>query len=149
VGRVQRLSLLESTCVFAPNILRGELDVPAAKEKVLDTVGEAASDAGLHALRHTFLTEAGEHTDPFTLQYVAGHDSIKTMMRYVHTREGAVEKLFVRLGNLSRPESHVECKRSVQNPVQPEAPSDTDLGKILSALGLQSAEVVELADTPS
>ena len=25
-------------------------------------------DAGLHALRHTFLTEAGEHTDPFTLQ---------------------------------------------------------------------------------
>src|SRR5215472_14837155 len=34
-------------------------------------------DAGLHALRHTFLTEAGEHTDPFTLQYVAGHDKIK------------------------------------------------------------------------
>jgi Phage integrase SAM-like domain len=25
-------------------------------------------DAGLHGLRHTFLTEAGEHTDPFTLQ---------------------------------------------------------------------------------
>jgi hypothetical protein len=24
------------------------------------------SDAGLHALRHTFLTEAGEYTDPFT-----------------------------------------------------------------------------------
>jgi integrase len=33
-------------------------------------------DAGLHALRHTFLTEAGEYTDPFTLQYVAGHDNI-------------------------------------------------------------------------
>ena len=41
-------------------------------------------DAGLHALRHTFLTEAGEYTDPFTLQYVAGHDNIKTTMRYVH-----------------------------------------------------------------
>jgi hypothetical protein len=38
-------------------------------------------DAGLRALRHTFLTEAGEHTDPFTLQYVAGHDNIKTTMR--------------------------------------------------------------------
>jgi integrase len=49
-------------------------------------------DAGLHALRHTFLTEAGEHTDPFALQYVAGHDNIKTTMRYVHPREGAVHK---------------------------------------------------------
>ena len=47
---------------------------------------------------HTFLTEAGEYTDPFTLQYVAGHDNIKTTMRYVHPREEAVEKLFVRLG---------------------------------------------------
>jgi integrase len=47
-------------------------------------------DAGLHALRHTFLTEAGEYTDPFTLQYVAGHDNIKTMMRYVHAQEAAV-----------------------------------------------------------
>ena len=33
-------------------------------------------DAGLHALRHSLLTEAGEYTDPFTLQYVAGHDNI-------------------------------------------------------------------------
>ena len=48
------------------------------------------SDAGLHALRHTFLTEAGEYTDPFTLQYVAGHDNIKTTMHYVHPREAAV-----------------------------------------------------------
>jgi integrase len=43
-------------------------------------------DAGLHTLRHTFLTEAGEHTDAFTLQYIAGHDTIKTTMRYVHPR---------------------------------------------------------------
>ena len=106
-------------------------------------------DAGLHALRHTFLTEAGEYTDPFTLQYVAGHDNIKTTMRYVHPREDAVEKLFVRLGNLPRPENRVECKRSVQNPVQSETPSNIDLVNVLSALGLQRAEVVELADTPS
>jgi integrase len=38
-----------------------------------------------------------EYTDLFTLQYVAGHDNIKTTMRYVHPREEAVEKLFVRL----------------------------------------------------
>ena len=98
------------------------------------------------------MTEAGEytdHTDPFTLQYVAGHDNIKTTMRYVHPREDAVEKLFVRLGNLPRPETRVECKRSVQNPVQLDTSSDADLAKILSTWQLQRAEVVELADTPS
>lgn len=68
-------------------------------------------DAGLHALRHTFLTEAGEHTDPFTLQYVAGHDNIKTTMRYAHPREDAVEKLFRRLGELTRPETRVEFEK--------------------------------------
>jgi hypothetical protein len=106
-------------------------------------------DAGLHALRHTFLTEAGEYTDPFTLQYVAGHDNIKTAMRYVHPREEAVEKLFVRLGDLERPEGHVECEGSVQNPVQWDGPSDADIAKLLSAGNLRTAEVVELADTPS
>jgi hypothetical protein len=32
---------------------------------------ERHQDAGLHRLRHTFLTEAAEYADPFTLQYVA------------------------------------------------------------------------------
>jgi integrase len=79
-------------------------------------------DAGLHALSHTFLTEAGEYTDPFTLQYVAGHDNIKTTMRYVHPREAAVHKLFAQLADLEQPEERVACKRSVQNPVQLEMP---------------------------
>jgi hypothetical protein len=70
-------------------------------------------------------------------------------MRYVHPREDAVEKLFARLGNLPRPETRVESKRSVQNPVQSELPSEADLAKILNAWQLQRAEVVELADTPS
>lgn len=48
-------------------------------------------DAGLHGLRHTFLTDAGGCTNPFTLQYVAGHDSIKTTMRYVHPQADAVQ----------------------------------------------------------
>jgi len=51
-------------------------------------------DAGLHTLRHTFLTEAAEYTDPFTLQYVAGHRNIKTTMRYVHPQANAVDNLF-------------------------------------------------------
>jgi integrase len=58
-------------------------------------------DAGLHGLRHTFLTEAGGCTDPFTLQYVAGHDSIKTTMRYVHPQANAVQQLFLKLADLA------------------------------------------------
>jgi integrase len=57
-------------------------------------------DAGLHGLRHTFLTEAGGCTDPFTLQYVARHDSIKTTMRYVHPQVNAVQDLFLKLAGL-------------------------------------------------
>jgi hypothetical protein len=103
----------------------------------------------LHALRHTLLTEAGECTDPFTLQYVAGHDNIKTTMRYVHPQEDAVERLFARLGNLQRPEALVGCRESVQNQVQPRVPSDSELAELMNAWQLQYAEVVELADTPS
>ena len=105
--------------------------------------------SGLHALRHTFLTEAGEYTDPFTLQYVAGHDNIKTAMRYVHPREAAVRKLFSRLADLQRPEERIACKKWVQNPVQLEIPSPDELARLLITGNLQSAEVVELADTPS
>jgi hypothetical protein len=100
------------------------------------------------AMRHTFLTEAGEYTDPFTLQYVAGHDNIKTTMRYVHPREAAVHKLFLRLADL-RPEERIACAESVQNPVQSEIPSPEELAKLLIAGTLHKAEVVELADTPS
>ena len=99
--------------------------------------------------RRVVLTEAGEHTDPFTLQYVAGHDNIKTTMRYVHPRQDAVERLLARLGSLPKPEMQMHCAGSAQNRVQSELASDTDLAKLLSALGLQCAEVVELADTPS
>jgi integrase len=67
-------------------------------------------DAGLHALRHTFLAEAGEYTAPFTLQYVAGHDNIKTTIRYIHPREAAVHKLFARLADLRRSTSRARSR---------------------------------------
>src|SRR5437899_11029993 len=50
-------------------------------------------DAGLHTLRHTFLTEAGEYTDAFTLHYIAGHYTNKTTMRYVHPPGAAVSRV--------------------------------------------------------
>jgi hypothetical protein len=76
---------------------------------------------GVHN-RNTFLTEAGEYTDPFTLQYVAGHDNIKTTMRYVHP-------LFRRLADLPRAEDGIAYPGSVQNPVQLKMPSTENLLK--------------------
>jgi len=39
------------------------------------------------------LTEAGEYTDAFALQYIAGHDTIKTTMRYVRPRAESVGRI--------------------------------------------------------
>src|SRR5207244_12889634 len=61
-----------------------ESEIGRLREKLARDKIKLDPDAGLHTLRHTFLTEAGEHTDAFTLQYIAGHDTIKTTMRYVH-----------------------------------------------------------------
>jgi integrase len=59
--------------------------------------GSVHKDSGLHTLRHTFLTEMGELTDPFTLQRIAGHNDIKTTMRYVHPQKRAIESAFKKL----------------------------------------------------
>jgi len=60
-------------------------------------------DAGRHALRHTFLTKVGEYTDAFTLQYIAGHDTIKTTMRHVHPRAESVSQAFGRINRKKKP----------------------------------------------
>jgi hypothetical protein len=70
-------------------------------------------------------------------------------MRYVHPREAAVQTLFARLANLQRPEELARATSPVQNPVQLKMPSQDELAKLLITGNLQSAEVVELADTPS
>ena len=78
---------------LAPWVLEDEMERVRAKMMM-------HQDAGLHTLRHTFLTEASEYTDPFTLQYVAGHKNIKTTMRYVHPQAHAVDRLFGKLANV-------------------------------------------------
>lgn len=65
------------------------------------------------------------------MQYVAGHDNIKTTMRYVHPREAAVQKLFARLADFERPEEGIARQKSVQNPVQLEMPSQGAIAKLL------------------
>lgn len=74
-----------------------ESEIGRLREKLARDKIKLDPDAGLHTLRHTFLTEAGEHTDAFTLQYIAGHDTIKTTMRYVHPRAESVSRAFGRI----------------------------------------------------
>ena len=112
---LQRL-LAISDCEFAftsptnPNMPLGawvlETQIGELRKKI-----KTHPDAGLHGLRHTFLTEAGEYADPFTLQYVAGHDSIKTTMRYVHPQADAVQRLFVRLAAIDRNELRLRKRK--------------------------------------
>jgi integrase len=78
-----------------PWVLESEME--RLREKLARDKIKLDPDAGLHTLRHTFLTEAGEHTDAFTLQYIAGHDTIKTTMRYVHPRAESVSRTFGRI----------------------------------------------------
>jgi len=55
-------------------------------------------DAGLHALRHTFLTEAGRHTQNVrALQKLAGHTRIETTMRYIHPDQEDVVEIAARV----------------------------------------------------
>ncbi len=63
-----------------------ESEMRRLREKLARDKIKLDPNAGLYTLRHTFLTEAGEHTGAFRLQYIAGHDTIKTTMRYVHLR---------------------------------------------------------------
>jgi len=95
---------------------------------------ETHPDAGLHGMRHTFLTEAGEHTDPFTLQYVAGHDNIKTTMRYVHPQANAVQRLFVRLGGLEQRKN--SCRTVWQT-------AGTKTGTLAPALNNGSSQTIQ------
>jgi hypothetical protein len=74
------------TGFYASGIRRPEIasDVDRAKRAIFlrdarQTPLETTSEETM-PLRS--LTEAGGYTDPFTLQYAAGHDNIKISMRY-------------------------------------------------------------------
>jgi hypothetical protein len=84
-----------------PWILESEMG--RLREKLARDKIKLDPDAGLHTLRHTFLTEAGEHTDAFTLHYIAGHDTIKTTMRSVHPRAESVSRAFGRINQKKKP----------------------------------------------
>jgi len=49
-------------------------------------------DAGLHTLRHTYLTKMRKITDVWTLMKLTGHSNITTTHRYVHPEADAMSK---------------------------------------------------------
>jgi integrase len=68
----------------SPNTLEDQIKRTRAKL-------ELPQDAGLHTLRHTFLTRAGKLTQNVkALQMLAGHSNIATTMRYVHPEQADV-----------------------------------------------------------
>jgi len=83
--------LAESKCEFVFTSLHDRTaplsrnTLAAQHQAMKKLAGEFDPDAGLHTLRHSFLTEAGRYTQNVkALQMLAGHSNIATTMRYVH-----------------------------------------------------------------
>ena len=89
-------------------------------------------DAGAAGMRSTFLTEAGEHTDPFTLQYVAEHDNIERLCAMFTLRPMRFSSSFCgwpTFAGSSSPRGESGSAESVQNPVQSQSPLTRFPGK--------------------
>lgn len=84
-----------------PWVLESEMGRLREKLAVIRLSSIRMPDFTLCATR--FLTEAGEHTDAFRLQYIAGHDSIKTTICYVHPRAESVSRAFGRINQRKKP----------------------------------------------
>jgi len=57
-------------------------------------LGKSKPDAGLHALRHTALTEFGKYTNNVkALQRLAGHSRIETTARYLHPKQREMDRI--------------------------------------------------------
>jgi hypothetical protein len=59
-------------------------------------IGNAIKASGVipfvpYDLRHTCLTRWARYLDPFTLKKLAGHESLETMMKYIHLNEADSE----------------------------------------------------------
>jgi integrase len=87
---VLRKLMAESKCEYVFTSLRDHsqplsANTLANQHRIMMKSCSFPPDAGLHALRHTFLTEAGRHTQNVrALQKLAGHSRIETTMRYIH-----------------------------------------------------------------
>jgi integrase len=73
--------------------------------------GQFDSSAGLHSLRHTFLTEAARYSQNVrALQRLAGHSRIETTARYIHPEQRDVDKILGLVQQARRERAEASCK---------------------------------------
>jgi integrase len=69
-------------------------DTLANQHRRVVALGKSKPDAGLHALRHTALTEFGKYTNNVkALQRLAGHSRIETTARYLHPEQSEMDRI--------------------------------------------------------
>lgn len=62
-----------------------------ASRNIVNTDGTPVT---IHQLRHTFCTERAGHIDSFVLQRLAGHNDIRTTLRYVKVNDSVAKQAF-------------------------------------------------------
>ena len=92
---------------MSPNTLEDQI------RRTRISLGLPNGGAGLHALRHTFLTRAGKLTQNVkALQLLAGHSNITTTMKYVHPEESDIFGI-VQAMNTSQPPQESRERRAL------------------------------------
>jgi integrase len=87
----------------------------ADQHRRITATGEFDSEAGLHALRHTFLTEAGRCTQNVkALQRLAGPSRIETTMRYIHPSQADQDAIAGQVQRARQQRAQERAKQSVE-----------------------------------
>ena len=63
-------------------------------EAARNMVNPDGTQVTIHQLRHTFCTERAGHIDSFVLQRLAGHNDIRTTLRYVKVNDTVAKEAF-------------------------------------------------------
>ena len=88
----------------------------ATQHRRMVALGIFKPDAGLHALRHTYLTECGKYTDNVkALQRLAGHSRIETTARYLHPDQREMDRI-ASIAQRAREERAAEALRQDSAP---------------------------------
>lgn len=93
-----RLADGESRWVFPAPTKSGHIEPSSLKKQHEKAIEQSGVEAFvLYTLRHTCLTRWAEYMDPWTLGYLAGHESMETTKRYVHPQAATVQRALRRV----------------------------------------------------
>lgn len=69
----------------------------------------------IHQLRHTFCTERAGHIDSFVLQRLAGHNDIRTTLRYVKVNDTVAKEAFQNFDEWQEYKNNMAVNRPMQH----------------------------------